>query len=97
MATSPSLHLSHKSSRVDASNQLSIELDDMGSIDQQGLLSGGRGEGADPNLEVWITKSHVMMKRRGESAVDTLWYSREDGSLIVGSSNVQSFVVWLKL
>ena len=88
MATSPSLHLSHKSSRVDASNLLSIELDDMGSIDQQGLLHGGRGEGADPNLEVWITKSHVMIMKRGESTVDTLWYSREDGSLLVGSSNV---------
>ncbi|XP_019856838.1 PREDICTED: phosphatidylinositide phosphatase SAC2-like [Amphimedon queenslandica] len=98
MATSPSLHLSHKSSRVDASNLLSIELDDMGSIDQQGLLPGGRGESADPNLEVWITKSHVMIMKRGESTVDTLWYSREDGSLLVGSSiDVQANSVPTKL
>ena len=82
--TSPLFHSSYNksSARVEANNQLSIEMDDMGAIDAAYRSSSGT---PGPQLEVWITKSHVMIKKRGESSIDTLWYSREDGSLIVGS------------
>lgn len=33
--------------------------------------------------QVWLTKSHVLLKRKAEA--QTLWYSRENGSLFVGS------------
>lgn len=60
----------------------SLKMDDMGAV-----VGPHSSVESSHLLEVWLTKSHVMLKRKGHF-VDSLWYSREDGCLFLGTSEL---------
>lgn len=66
---------------------LPLKMTDMASLSNSIIEEGSSSTGTSTTnlLEVWLTKSHVMLKKRGQF-VDSLWYSREDASVFLGTS-----------